>query len=287
MSGMPRIVVALTLTLALTAAGCSNAPPSATGDPAPSSSVSPSAASSESSAPSASPSASIATLPPSSPSSNPNQTARPPGSGSIFPTPGEYVYAQSGTETLCSATACGTPRPLPDRMYATVAHAGRAGGADSLGLEFRIAQGRTVRVDARYTSSAAMLQRFRAEFTEAGITQTETIEPQPALALLKFPLSQGARWSGEFTDGESSGRYAFRVIARETIKAGGRQVRAWKIDGSIEASGDGDASIQLTTWIDPESRAFMRLSGSIDATYELARYKASFTQTLISAPANR
>lgn len=172
-------------------------------------------------------------------------------------------------------------------MYATVAHTGRTSGADALELEFRIAEGRTVQVDARFTPSAATLHRFQAQFTEAGITQTETIEPQPPLTLLKFPLSQGARWSGRFTDGESKGEYSFRVTGRETIQAGGGRVGAWKVEGSIDASGDGEASILLTTWIDPESRTFVRISGSIDATYELARYKATFTDTLINAPANR
>lgn len=278
---MPRI--ALTLVLALVLASCSNAAGPA-GAPQPGDSLSPSASPSASPQPSPSGNTAPATLPPSSPSAGATPAAPPPGSGTAFPAPGEYVYAQSGTETLCSTTACGTPRPLPDRMYATVTHGGRSGGSDALSFEFRIAQGRTIGVDARYSDSAATLHRFRAELTEAGITQKETIDPSPPMTLMKFPLTQGKRWAGTFTDGDSRGEYEFHVTGLETIQAGGARVRAWKIEGSIEASGDGEATIALTTWIDPETRTFMRLSGSIDATYDLARYKASFTDTLATAP---
>lgn len=203
-----------------------------------------------------------------------------PPKGVPVPKPGAYVYAQSGSEKFCSATSCGQPRALPERMDALVSHT-RSGAAT---IQLTLAPGRIVRTDLGYSAAGITVDSLTIEFTEVGVTQTSALAPKPPISLVRAPLSGGKRWGGEYQDGNTRGTYSFTATTRQTINAAGRQTDAWRIDGSITIAGEASGTITLTIWLDDTSNTFLRLKGTIDATYSLTRYVAAFQSSLSKFP---
>lgn len=276
---MSRRLLPALLAVALVAAACS-------AERDPKEALAPARSSSPSAVPSASPGASDpAAVPGASRSTGRPRATIPAPAGAPIPPTGEYVYAQHGSETFCSAAACSTPRALPPMMTATVRYGGTAGAAGhAIELELRVAPGRIVRVRSRYSPHDVTLSEIAAEFTESGFTQSGAVRPTPPIELLKFPLTAGSEHTQRFTDGETSGTFTRRVRGLETINAGGRRVQASRIDSTLTTAGETPATIGLTMWVDEATRTFLRLTVSIDATYQITRYKASFTDTLQTAP---
>jgi len=275
--------VSLLLALAFAVSACSSdavpggsvAPSQGSGAPA---ATNPLASSPASDAPTRAPSVSVLPAP------------IPPPEDGPLPRPGTYLYAQQGSETFCSTAACSTPRPLPSTMTVTLRYGGRIAGrpdAHRLDITMDIAQGRTVRVKAASSQTDVLVEHIEAEFSESGITRSGSVRPSPAIPLLSFPLREGEEVSRSFRDGDTAGRFTRKVAGRETINAQGRQQPARKVESTLTTTGDRPASIAITMWIDERSRTFLRLAVEIDVPYEITRYKASFTDTLQSAPASR
>jgi hypothetical protein len=138
---------------------------------------------------------------------------------------------------------------------------------------------RLVRTQTRYSDDAAHVLEVHLEYSYEGFDFSRTYRPDPPVAALRFPLSQGRSWSGRWS-GDVSGSYSVSVGGRETF--GGSEVV--RLATSTRFRGDIEGESHVTLWVDPKDGTVVRSAGNMTAEMGIGTYRTGFETTLASAP---
>lgn len=203
-------------------------------------------------------------------------------SSALFTAAGRYEYKQSGYERFCSATSC-ERQDLPERQTIDVTVRDRTSERAVVVAEAEASGNRVVRTTTLFTRRVAAVTNVYTRFTYEGFTYENTYQPDPPVVSLRFPLSDGKRWSGEWRD-STSGTYSFVVAGREQIEVGGAAVQAFKIDYEMTFRGEFEGSSQGSVWIDPATRVAVVASGKLDLRSAFGRYTTDGRTQLTSGP---
>ena len=205
----------------------------------------------------------------------------PRGSGgsALFPASGTYIYSQSGYEEFCSGTC--DKQKLPRRQSVTSSLTDRGPTSAVVVTEMRSSRGRLTRTTTRYSRASADITEVYIKFTYSGYEFNQTYRPQPPVESLKFPLTEGDKWSGRWS-GDVSGDYRASVVGREKVNAGGSSVEAVRLQTTTHFRGDFEGTANATIWVDPRTKAVVRTAGNLSVDSNFGSYSTGFATTLIS-----
>lgn len=213
----------------------------------------------------------------------PSQAVTPQGrSAPGIPAEGPYVYAQSGTEELCQGASCDR-RELPPTRTMTVAYAEQGASGTVVVTEGWVSGMRFVRDTTSFTERRALITELRVRLAYRGVEFEDSYRPDPPVESLRLPLAPGASWSGTWT-ADVSGEYEIVVGPLQDVSAGGRSVRAFRLETTTTFTGELEGTQEITYWIDPATLVAVRSKGSISVKGLLGEYRTTFDAVLRSAP---
>ncbi len=214
--------------------------------------------------------------------SRPPRSVRRRPQARLFPATGRYRYSQTGYEDFCQAGTC-RREPLPGVQTIATRLLGRSGARATVESQERGSRYRTVRIVTAYTPERALLTDVSFRVSYQGLTYSRAYRPRPPIASLRFPLSPGRRWSGRW-DAPTSGSYVVRVVGRDPVTAAGRRIGAVKVATTTYLRGELRGRVDVTAWIDPRTKAVVRMIGDVDVASTVGRYISKFHALLASAP---
>lgn len=199
-------------------------------------------------------------------------------SSALHPAAGRYVYSQTGYERFCQAATC-DQQPLPARqpIVVTVQQPG------VVVSEIRASDNRIVRTTTVFSRKDARVTHVYARFSYEGFSFENSYEPRPPVVSLRFPLKEGARWSGSWED-STSGDYSVDVLGREGLEVNGAAVQAYKLATVTNFRGEFSGSSKALVWVDPATKAVVKTSGKLDLRSSFGRYVTEFNNMLRSGP---
>jgi hypothetical protein len=203
-----------------------------------------------------------------------------PGAALAFPATGRYEFSQSGWEEFCQTTC--SREDLPPRQFVDVFHRSTSGKSALVETFTRSSDDRESRSTIRYSSSRALITELFSKVTYGGVTFSDSIEPEPPIVSLTFPLEVGDQWSGSWSD-ETSGDYRVSIAGRDSIA--GHEVVA--IESTTVFSGRYDGEARLDAWIDPETNMILKSRGRLEIESNFGTYRTRFSATIDSGPGYR
>ena len=211
----------------------------------------------------------------------------PGGSGSEgssdYPAAGSYTFAQSGSEEFCDSAGNCDKQRLPRSQPVTVTYASRSGSSALVVAEQKSSRSRLSRTWTEFTPSGAHVTKVYVRFEYSGFRFERTYEPQPPVEALRFPLSPGARWSGEWR-ASTSGSYQVQVGTPRNIVIAGKNVVAYPVTTTMDFRGDFTGKSRLTAYVDRDSKAVVATNGVLNVTSQFGRYSTVFDTNLMNGP---
>lgn len=204
------------------------------------------------------------------------------GSSAAYPAPGDYVFAQSGFEKFCAGGSC-ERQALAKQQTVRITLASRSGDGATLVSEASSSDDRVLRTTTDYTRSGALITDVYTRLTYQGFAFENDYRPAPPVESLRFPLQDGASWRGSWKD-STSGDYAVQVFGPTSVNVGGRAVRAFQVATTTQFRGEFNGKAKTLAWIDPATKAVVKISGSADLNSTYGRYVTEFSNALRSGP---
>lgn len=204
------------------------------------------------------------------------------GSSAPYPAAGRYVYAQKGFEEFCDAASCDRQQ-LPATQPIDTTYKERSADAAVVVTSAQASDNRFVRTTTSFTSDNALVTEVFIRFSYQGITFSNAYEPDPPVEALRFPLTVGSQWNGEW-DARTAGEYRIDVVRKEQVSTGVGVVQAIVIDTLTRFRGEFEGTSEVTFWFDPATKAIVKTRGNLDVDSAFGRYNTEFTTTLRSAP---
>ena len=211
-----------------------------------------------------------------------NDTEEDDRSSAVYPAAGRYLYGQSGFERFCQATRC-EDQALPKTQPVQIALSEPSPDRAVVVSEIEASGNRTMRTTTTYTRRSALVTEVYARFSYEGFTFENTYRPEPPVESLRFPLREGAAWSGRWKD-STSGEYSIDVLGIEEVKVGGAVVNAFKLSSVTTFEGEFDGSAKALIWVDPATKAMVKTTGRLDLRSAFGRYITEFSNVLRSGP---
>ena len=204
------------------------------------------------------------------------------GSSAAYPAPGDYVFAQSGFEKFCAGGRC-ERQGLAKQQTVRINVTERSGERATVISETSSSDDRVLRTTTDYTRAGALITDVYTRLTYQGFAFENDYHPAPPVESLRFPLQDGAAWSGSWKD-STSGDYAVRIFGPTSVSVGGRAVRAFQVATTTEFRGEFNGEAKTLAWIDPATKAVVKISGSADLNSTYGRYVTEFSNSLRSGP---
>ena len=204
------------------------------------------------------------------------------GSSATYPAAGDYLFAQSGFEKFCAGGRCerqGLAKKQTVRLSVTT----RSDDGATVVSETISSDDRVLRTTTDYTRAGALITDVYTRLTYQGFAFENDYHPAPPVESLRFPLQDGAAWSGSWKD-STSGDYAVRVFGPTSVTVAGRAVRAFQVATSTRFRGEFNGEAKTLAWIDPATKAVVKISGSADLNSTYGRYVTEFSNSLRSGP---
>lgn len=199
----------------------------------------------------------------------------------LYPAPGTYAYSQSGFEQFCTTSCEREALPKTQRVSNSVKSRSRRSAV--IVSEAQASSNRVMRTTSTFARNGARVTEVYVRFAYRGFAFTNTYRPQPPVESLRFPLQTGDTWSGQWR-ARVSGDYRVAVEGYETVTAGGRRVKAAKLDTTTHFRGEFEGSAHITIWLDPETKAVVQTAGNLDVKSAFGRYVTGFQTRLSSGP---
>ena len=204
------------------------------------------------------------------------------GSSASFPAAGNYVYAQRGSERFCAGGRC-ERRALPKQQTVDVTITRRGNEGATVVTEASSSDDRMLRTTTDYNRSQALITDVYTRLSYEGFVFENDYHPAPPVESLRFPLRDGASWRGSWRD-STSGNYEVRVFGPTSLEVAGRAVRAFQVATTTTFKGEFNGEAKTLAWIDPATKAVVKLSGSADLSSTYGRYVTEFSNSLRSGP---
>ena len=205
------------------------------------------------------------------------------GSAATYPAAGSYSFAQEGHEEFCDRAGRCQKEKLPARMPVDISYEERSSSSAVVITDQQASGSRRMRTWTRFESGGADITKVYVEFEYSGFRIERTYVPQPAVDALRFPLTAGESWSGEWK-ASTSGSYRVEVGRARELQIGGRTVRAFPVDTVTEFSGDFEGKSRIVAFIDPETKSIVAADGVLNITSQFGRYSTVFETKLVSGP---
>lgn len=202
--------------------------------------------------------------------------------GTLYPTVGRYVYTQRGYEKFCSKATCDR-QDLPPRQDVRITLRDRTKDQAVVVTRARASDDRMLRTTATYKRANALITDVYTRLTYEGFAFENQYHPAPPVESLRFPLRDGAAWRGTWRD-STSGSYEVTVFGPSTVSVRGRAVRTFQVATTTEFEGEFTGEAKTLSWIDPATKAVVKLSGSVDLDSAYGRYATEFSTSLRSGP---
>jgi hypothetical protein len=203
------------------------------------------------------------------------------GGTAAYPTAGDYNYRQSGYEEFCQATC--ERQDLPPRRPMSITLKNRSSDSGVVVNEARESDNRVVRTTVKFTPDKALITEVFTRFKQGNFSFSDTYHPKPPVESLRFPLQEGAAWSGSWKD-KTSGDYSIKVLAREQVMVAGKTVDAFRIQTETTFRGQFDGKSKVFLWFDPDTKTVVKSDGMIDVESTFGRYRSDFQTLLNSGP---
>lgn len=203
-------------------------------------------------------------------------------SSALHPAAGRYVYRQRGYERFCQAAAC-EQQPLPPRQPVDVSVRARGPQRTVVVSEMRASDNRMVRTTTGFSRRNAIVTDVYARFTYEGFSFENSYTPRPPVETLRFPLKQGAHWSGSWED-STSGDYSIDVLARENLEVSGRALQAYKLSMVTDFRGEFTGTSKALLWVDVATKTVVKTTGKVDLRSSFGRYVTEYDNHLRSGP---
>lgn len=212
-------------------------------------------------------------------------SAEDDGSSAYYPARGTYMYRQSGFEEFCDSTRC-EKEDLPPTQDIEISFGGGSGDEVVVVTEARSSGNRMTRTTTRHTPERTLITKVEVNFDYQGFQFDNTYQPEPPVESVRYPLQQGAGWSGMWRD-STSGDYAIDVGPKETVEVGGATVQAYRIRTQTRFRGEFDGEADVIVWVDPATSAVVKTTGELHLQSMFGRYNSEFSATLRAAPGYR
>jgi hypothetical protein len=203
-------------------------------------------------------------------------------SSAVYPAAGRYNYSQRGYEKFCSGGTC-ERQALAKRQTAVITLRSRSAERAEVVTETSASDDRMLRTTTTYSRADARVTDVYTRLSYKGFAFENQYHPSPPVESLRFPLRDGAAWRGSWED-STSGDYSVRVFGPASVTVAGRAVRAWQVATTTDFRGEFNGRAKTLSWIDPATKAIVKLSGSIDVTSTYGRYVTEFSTSLRSGP---
>ena len=204
------------------------------------------------------------------------------GSSAAYPAPGGYVFAQRGFEKFCAGGSC-ERQGLAKQQTVRISVTARSGNGATVVSEASSSDDRMFRTTTDYSSAGALITDVYTRLTYQGFAFENDYHPAPPVESLRFPLQDGAAWRGSWKD-STSGSYSVQVFGPSSVSVGGRAVRAFQVATTTQFRGEFNGEAKTLAWIDPATKAVVKLSGSADLNSTYGRYVTEFSNSLRSGP---
>lgn len=211
-----------------------------------------------------------------------NDPAEDDSSSAVYPAPGRYQYRQSGFERFCQAARCdeqALPRTQPIQITLREPSPDRAVVVN----EIQASENRSVRTTSTFTRRSALVTEVYARFAYEGFTFENTYRPEPPVESLRFPLREGASWSGRWRD-STSGEYSIDVIEVDEVSVEGAAIDAFKLSSVTSFEGEFEGTAKALIWVDPATKVVVKTTGRLDLRSAFGRYITEFSNALRSGP---
>ena len=199
-----------------------------------------------------------------------------------YPAAGTYVYAQQGFEEFCQTTSC-EREDLPRRQAIKMSLRDRSDSRAVVVAEARSSGKRLTRTTFAFTSKAALITDVYTRFDYQNVSFEDSYHPDPPVEALRFPLTTGESWSGQWKD-KTSGKYSISIGRRETVQAAGDSVEAFRIATKVTFDGQFQGTSIGVVWFDPTTKSVVKSEGTMDIRSAFGRYRTEFSTTLDSGP---
>lgn len=203
-------------------------------------------------------------------------------SSSWYPGKGLYTYGQTGWEEFCDATSC-EKQKLPPTQEVKTFYERASSNEVVVVTEAEASRSRFVRTTTRHTPKGAFVTKVFLKFDYEGVSFSNSYQPEPPVEIVRLPLQQGMKWSGEWKD-DTSGDYTIEVGGKEAVSVGGRTVQAFPLHTVTNYRGEFDGSSTTTVWVDPATAAVVKTDGEINVKSFFGTYRSNFHARLRSAP---
>ena len=204
------------------------------------------------------------------------------GRGVVSPSPGSYTYSQSGYEEFCQGASCDRTK-LPATQTVEVDYQQRSKSSAVAVVDAHVSSRSSTRTTFEFTERGTRILEMVITASTGGLDYSTRYRPEPPIKAIVLPLSTGKSWSGRWKD-NVSGNYQIRVVARETLRAGGRTVNAFKLTSKTTFSGELKGHQDLIAWIDPSTGQVVKTAGFTTAESSLGRYETRFETALSGGP---
>ncbi len=207
------------------------------------------------------------------------------GSSAFAPTPGTYVYDQTGFEEFCDASSC-EREDLPPTQEVATSYERRSADEIVVVTEAESSDSRFTKTTTRHTRAHALITNVQIRFNYEGFRFNNSYQPQPPVESVRYPLQEGSSWSGAWKD-STSGTYSIEVGAKRAVTVGNATVQAFPVRTRTTFSGEFDGRATVVTWIDPATATTVKLAGEIQVESVFGRYGSEFSASLRSGPGYR
>lgn len=215
--------------------------------------------------------------------SRPNDSSRAEDrSSAAHPAAGGYLYAQEGFEKFCAGGSC-ERQPLARRQNVRLTVSRRSSEGVTVVTEASSSDDRMLRTTTDYNRAGALITDVYTRLSYQGFAFENEYHPAPPVESLRFPLQDGAAWQGSWKD-STSGSYQVRVFGPTSVTVGGRAVRAFQVATTTQFRGEFNGEAKTLAWIDPATKAVVKISGTADLNSTYGRYVTEFSNALRSGP---
>ena len=205
------------------------------------------------------------------------------GETSPYPAAGTYTFSQSGYEEFCDSAGRCEKEDLPARQPVEVSFDERSESSAVIVTDQEASGSRRARTWTRFTPEGAHITKVYIEFEYSGFRFERTYVPQPPVEAMRFPLTAGEKWSGQWK-ASTSGSYTVEIGRPRRLQIGGKTVTAYPVDTVTEFRGDFEGKSRLVAYIDEETKSIVATNGALNVTSQFGRYSTVFDTKLASGP---
>ncbi|MDP9068370.1 MAG: protein kinase [Actinomycetota bacterium] len=202
------------------------------------------------------------------------------------PRPGTYTYEQSGREALCPANeGCIDGADLRGPVQVRTGDVTSTSATDQVSSA-RVSERFSIASLVDYRPGAALLRETLMTFRTSQGGFEVRLRPDPAMELLRSPLEPNERWDGAWISAPTPGSYSVEVIDHDRSLISGRRIPTIKLKTIIRWKGDHPGSLEMTSWIDPDTRVTVESVVRMRARtgHEDFSYETTYHHVLMSGP---